>query len=396
LKVDAAGGPVRVLRIIARLNVGGPAYHVSLLSGRMPANRYRTLLVAGNVGRGEASFAALAQRYGAELRTLDSLGPELDLRRDLRALRELVRLMRGFRPQIVHTHTAKAGTLGRVAARIALGRRVVVIHTYHGHVLSGYFGPLKNALFRSIERVLGLLSDRLVAVSQATAEDLVQMRIAPRSKFEVIPLGLDLESFLAVEPGSGSSFRAAVGAGPNDCLALFVGRLVPIKRVDLALRAVAEARSRGARLKLAVVGDGELRLALESLARELGLDGAVSFLGFRDDLERLVEGADVALLTSDNEGTPVALIEASAGGRPSVATAVGGVGDVVTPSTGRLTPAGQPSRIADELTDLARDPGLRARLGAAAREHVRASYSSKRLIDDIDRLYGALLSERAV
>jgi glycosyltransferase involved in cell wall biosynthesis len=388
-------GPVRILRVIARMNVGGPAYHVSLLSGRMPPERYRTLLVAGNVGRGEASFAQLAQRYGADLRMLDSLGPELAPRRDLLALRALVRLIRDFRPQIVHTHTAKAGTIGRLAARIALGRDVIVIHTYHGHVLSGYFGPVKNAVFRSIERVLGLLTDRLVAVSEATADDLVRLRIAPRSKFEVIRLGLDLERFLSTEAGSGSSFRDTLGAGPQDCLALLVGRLVPIKRVDVALRAVAEARSRGASVKLAIVGDGELRPELAALAHDLGLDGAVSFLGFRDDLDLLVEGADVALLTSDNEGTPVALIEASAGGRPSIATAVGGVGDVVTPATGRLTQAGQPSRIADELTQLAADPDLRARLGAAAREHVRSSYSAQRLIGDVDRLYTAVLSERA-
>jgi glycosyltransferase involved in cell wall biosynthesis len=374
------------------MNVGGPAYHVSLLSGRLSPERYRTLLVAGALGPGEASFAGLAERYGARVREVPEMGPELRPSRDLRTVRILVRLMRSFRPDIVHTHTAKAGAVGRIAARIALGRRVVVVHTYHGHVLTGYFGPMKSGVYRWIERLLGLVSDQLVGVSQATVDELVRLRVAARRKFRVVPLGLDLDRFLAIDSGSDVSFRDEVGASSGDCVVLMVGRLVAIKRVDVALRAVALANAQGADVILAVVGDGEERATLERLASDLGLrEARVRFLGFRHDLDRLVAGADVALLTSDNEGTPVALIEAGAGALPSVATDVGGVSDIVTPATGRLVPARDVEGLATALVELARDPDLRRSLGAAARAHVGPTYSSERLTADIDALYSALL-----
>jgi len=377
------------------MNVGGPAYHVSLLSGRLPKDRYETLLVAGNVGQGEASFAGLARFYGAELRLLDALGPELRPLSDLRALRDLIRLMRSFRPDIVHTHTAKAGALGRLAARIALGGRPLVVHTYHGHVLTGYFGAAKTLAFRWVERILGLITDRLVGVSQSTVDDLVRLRIARRNKFTVVRLGLDLDRFLTIEPEDGTAFRQEIGAGKEECVALSVGRLVPIKRIDIALQAVAHARSCGAPVFLVVVGDGQLRGSLERMADRFGIRNAVRFLGFRNDLDRVVAGSDIALLTSDNEGTPVALIEAAAGALPSVATAVGGVAEIVTAATGRLAPAGDVLGIGDALANLAGDAELRARLGAAGRAHVRSAYAAERLLHDIDDLYSSLIARRA-
>ena len=195
-------GRIRILRVIARLNIGGPAFHVSLLSGLLDPDRYETLLVAGRPGPGEGSFESLAARYGARLALLPSLGPQIDPRADLRSLRALAGLVRRFRPDIVHTHTAKAGALGRTAALTAAprGARPLIVHTYHGHVLEGYFGPAVTAGYRAVERGLGRYSDRLVGVSQATVDDLVRLGIAPRERFEVIPLGLDLERFLAIDP----------------------------------------------------------------------------------------------------------------------------------------------------------------------------------------------------
>ncbi len=235
---------VRVIRVIARLNVGGPAHHVSILAGRLDPARYETFLLAGRLGPGEGSFENLPQHHGAEVRYIDGLGPELAPIDDARALYSLVRAMRRFRPDIVHTHTAKAGTLGRLAARIALGPRPIVVHTYHGHVLSGYFGPAKTQAFRAIERALGFVTDQLIGVSSATVDELVAMRIAPRSRFMVLPIGLNLDGFLAAEPQDGAAFRREARAGPHDVLALFVGRLAPIKRLDVLLEAVAVARAR--------------------------------------------------------------------------------------------------------------------------------------------------------
>lgn len=385
---------IRVMRVIARLNVGGPAHHVSILSGRLDPTRYETVLLAGRLGPGEGSFEHLPQHHGAEVHYIDGLGPELAPGDDARALRSLVGAMRRFRPHIVHTHTAKAGTLGRLAARIALGPRPIVVHTYHGHVLSGYFGPAKARVFRAIERALGSVSDQLIGVSDATVDELVAMRVAPRSRFTVVPIGLDLEGFLAVGPHDGASFRREVGADADDVLAVFVGRLAPIKRLDVLLDAIAAARGAGAPLRLAIIGDGELREQLEAHADALGISESVTFCGFRSDLAGITAGADVAVLSSDNEGTPVALIEAAAAARPAVSTRVGGVADIVRDDTGLLVAPGDPQALGQALTRIAGDPALRERMGAAARAHVGEAFSADRLVRDIDALYTALVAER--
>lgn len=385
---------VRVLDIIARLNVGGPAHHVSLLSGGLDPQRYRTHLLAGSPSRAEGSLEHLAERYGADLEHVDGLGPELDAAADARAMRSLIRTMREFRPHIVHTHTAKAGALGRVAARLALGPRPIVVHTFHGHVLSGYFGPGKTGIFRAMERGLAAVSDQLIGVSQATVDELVGMRIAPRSRFAAIPIGLDLDPFLASSRGDGQGFRREVGAEPDDVLAVFVGRLAPIKRVDVLLEGFAVARRGCAGLRLAIVGDGELRTDLEARAGALGIRDAVTFCGFRTDLVAITAASDIALLSSDNEGTPVALIEAAAAARPAVSTRVGGVADIVRLSTGKLVPAGDTAAFGAALLQLASHRDLRLRLGLAARTHVSERFRSGRLIRDIDDLYVELLSRR--
>jgi glycosyltransferase involved in cell wall biosynthesis len=386
--------PVKVLRVIARLNMGGPARHVSLLSGRMDPARFQTTLVAGRVGRGEASLAGLASGEGADLRYVPTLAPDIAPLRDLRALVALIRIARRMRPDVVATHTAKAGLLGRVAA-LAVRPRPVIVHTYHGHVLEGYFGRVKTGVFRFIERTLGRASDCLIAVSAQNRDDLVRLRVAPAERFRVVALGLDLDPFLALERHRGGPVREELGLAPEDVLVTFVGRLVPIKRVDVLLRAFAEAVGREPRLRLAVVGDGELRRELEQLARSLGLTESVAFLGYREDLEDIAAAADVAALTSDNEGTPVSLIEAAAAGLPLVATDAGGVAEVVPDGCGFVVARGDHRAVGDALARLAADPALRTELGARAREHARGRYRAARLVHDIEALYGDLLGRAA-
>jgi glycosyltransferase involved in cell wall biosynthesis len=387
--MPARNPPIRVLRVIARMNLGGPAHHVALLSRGLDGRRYETLLVTGRAGAGEEEHTDLD---GIRVRYLDRLGPEIRPLRDLIVLLDLIRVVRAFRPDIVETHTAKAGMLGRLAARLARRRRPIVIHTYHGHVLRGYFGPLKTALFRSIERGLARISDRLIGVSAATVDELVELKVAPREKFAVVPLGLELDSFLALSPQPGGSFREEIGAGPDEVLFTYTGRLVPIKRPELMLRALARAREGGAAARVAVVGDGVPRPRLESLAHSLGCAGAVDFLGYRRDLARIAAGSDAALLTSDNEGTPVALIEAAAAARPAVATAVGGVPDIVVEGTGLLAPANDETAIAARIARIAADPELRRSMGSRAREHVAEKFTVSRLLDDVDLLSSHLLT----
>jgi len=381
----------RILRVIARLNLGGPAHHVGVLSGRLMSEQFETLLVAGEVGEGEASARDVVLGHGARLQMSAALGPRIDPRRDAQAMAHLVRIVREFRPDVVHTHTAKAGLLGRAAA-LAGSPRPVIVHTYHGHVLEGYFGAAQERVYRMLERRLAAVSDRLIGVSQATVDDLIRLGIAPAHKFAIIPLGLDLARFSDITVADGEAFRREIGAFEDDVVLTFVGRLVAVKRVEFLLEAFACARLSSSSLRLAVVGDGELRPALERRARELGIGDAVSFLGYRTSLEEVYAGTNLAVLTSANEGTPVALIEASAAAVPAVATRVGGVSDVVSPATGVLVDAHDVAGFARALVLLASDPGRRRTLGQHARGHVLSRYTMDRLTADVTELYDELLA----
>ena len=382
---------IRVLRVIARMNAGGPAHHVGLLSGRLDSKGYETLLVSGEIGPGEATMEDFAEEQGARLVKIRQLGPEVRPIADLRALFALVRIVRSFRPHIVHTHTAKAGFVGRLAA-CAVRPRPVVVHTYHGHVLEGYFGRLRTAVFRYLEWGMARVTDTLIGVSQATVDDLVRLRVAARERFRVVPVGLELDSFADLSPERGAAFRRLVSASPDDVVLTYVGRLVPIKRLELAIDALARARREGSPVRLVLVGDGPRRRPLELHARRMGVAEATTFTGYRKDLEAVIAGTDVAVLTSANEGTPVFLIQAAAGQRPAVASDVGGVSDVVTPETGRLVPPDDTTAMATALSALASDPALRRELGAHAAKHVRTRFSTDRLLADMDALYRELLN----
>lgn len=359
----------------------------------MDPGRFETLLVHGRVAPGEESMAGLAEREGATMQYLPPLGQEIDPLADGRALFALRRTIRSFRPDIVHTHTAKAGFLGRSAA-LSHRSRPALVHTFHGHVLEGYFGPAKARFFRLLESTLAHRTDRLVGVSEATVRDLVRLGIAERARFQVIPLGLDLAKYKELGPDAGRSLRKRLNLGPGDVLAVFVGRVVPIKRLDVMLEAFAHAAGAGATLHLAVAGDGEIRGDLEAQAAALGIADRTHFLGYRCDLRPLFAAADLAVISSDNEGTPVSLIEAGAAGLPAIATDVGGVSEVVTPETGILVPPQDPVAFGMALAQLAQDPARRNAMGTAARSRLAPRHAVARLIRDVAALYEELHAVR--
>src|SRR5258705_2343285 len=273
--MDDLGGDkrLRVLRVIGRLNMGGPAHQAGLLSGRrFDPERYETLLVHGSLAPGEASLAEIAEQEGATMRFLPELQQPVHPLNDSRALLKLTRLARAFKPDVVHTHTAKAGFLGRQAA-LMVRPRPAIVHTYHGHVLEGYFGAAKARVYLELERALGRVSDRLIGVSQATVDDLVRLGAAPRDKFRVIPLGLDLDRFAEPAAGLRSETRDELGVGAGEILLVFIGRFAPIKRLGLLVEAFGEARKSDSRLRLAVVGDGDERAELEGQAAKIGVGG---------------------------------------------------------------------------------------------------------------------------
>jgi glycosyltransferase involved in cell wall biosynthesis len=384
--------PLRIVRVVTRLNVGGPARHVALLEAHLPALGYTSWLVHGALHAGEQELPVLSGS-GHDVVRLESLGRRVQLLSDVSAFLALVRLLFRLRPDIVHTHTAKAGTLGRLAAVVYNGtrsraRRAVVLHTFHGHVFEGYFSPRVSRVVERTERLLARCTDRIVAISPLQRRDLVErFRIAPADRVAVVPLGLDL-SAVAVGAAARDSARAAMGFPPDAVVCAYVGRLVPIKHVDLLVRACARAFAASPLGQLLVVGDGECRSVLERLASESGLDGRVIFTGWRTDLGAVYAAADLVALTSRNEGTPVALIEALAAGRPVVATDVGGVRDVVSDGrTGRLVPDDDEDALVRVLADLIGNAAERDRLGAAGPASVLERFGYPRLVTDLDRIY---------
>ncbi len=392
MSVRPDGRPIRVLRVIARLNVGGPALHVTYLARGLAERGYETTLVAGDVGRGEESMAFVAERAGVEVVSLPGLSRELSPLRDALAAFRLAYLIRRLRPDVVHTHTAKAGAVGRAAALLAGPRRPVVVHTFHGHVLRGYFGRAGTLLFRAIETILARGTDRLVAVSPEVRDELVALGVAPAAKFSVIRLGIELEPRVSFD-GNVAEVRRRHGIAPESFVVGWFGRMTAVKRTDDLLTTLAALREREVDALLLLVGDGDDRERLEQRAHELGLARFCLFLGYQEDVAPWYAVCDAVVLTSASEGTPVTIIEALAAGRAVVATRVGGVPDVVDDGeSGFLVPAGDTNALADRLETLARDPGRRAEMGETGRRRVLRRYAVERLVDDVDALYRELLA----
>lgn len=363
---------IRILRIIARLNIGGPALHVTHLARGLNPARFESLLVTGQISASEGDMSDLA--HGLNWRVIPEMGRELAPLGDAVTLLKLWRLIRQFRPHIVETHTAKAGAVGRLAARLA--GAPAVIHTFHGHTFSGYWGPVGSKMVIATEQFFSRLTDRIVAVSDRVRDDLIKFRIAPPDKIVTIPLGLDLAPFATRARRAG---KQTIG---------IVGRLVPIKNHALFLRMARQLIADGFTGDFMIVGDGETRANLEREAADL--KGRLTFTGWRRDLPEVYSQLSVVVNTSLNEGTPMALIEAMAAGVPVVATAVGGVPDVVGHGqTGWLAPNEDVAALVNGVKSALRDDG---QIAARARAEVLHRFSKERLVSDVEGLYESLLN----
>lgn len=383
---------IRILRVIARMNVGGPAIHVTALHSRLDPQRFDSMLVSGSENAGEGSMYDYAAARGVyptivpEMRGVATLAP-----RDGIALARLVRIAREFRPHIVDTHTAKAGFLGRLAAKIA--GVPAVVHTYHGHVLHGYYGGLRTTILRGMERGLAQITDRIIAVSHQIKAELVEHGIASAERIHVVPLGLELGQFLNAE-STGGAFHREFGLAPGTPLIGIVGRVFPIKNHRLFLNAMARLASLHPDARFVVVGDGILRAGMEDLARTLGIRERTIFTGWRQDLPAIYAALRVLVVSSDNEGTPMSAIEAMASGVPVVATRVGGLPDLVKDGqSGLLVPANDAAAMTDAVSQLLSNDILRAAMGQRARLDA-APFSVERLASDMERVYMDVLQDR--
>jgi glycosyltransferase involved in cell wall biosynthesis len=405
-------GARRVVRIIDRLNIGGPAKHVTWLTAGLERRGFATTLVTGRVAQGEGDMAYFAAEAGVTPLVIEDMSRELTARDAVTVLRVLALLHR-TRPEIVHTHKAKAGAVGRAAAwlyrwstpsaLLLRPRRCAVVHTYHGHVFHGYFGPLKTRVIVAIERLLARTTDRIVVVSEQQREEICgRFGVGQPNQFRVVPLGIDLEE---AAPGAGS-LRRELDVAPETPLVAIVGRLTEVKNHAMFLEAAARVRSmedvecRAARF--VVVGDGHLRDDLEARARRLGLSDRVTFTGFRRDAPSLYADFDVVALTSVNEGTPVTLIEGMRSGCAVLSTEVGGVVDILGGrgatlegftvwDNGVTAPSGDVDAFARGLRYLLRHPDVRREVGARGRRLVAEKLSVTRLLGDVEDLYRELL-----
>jgi len=411
----------KVIRIIARLNVGGPAKHVVWLTSGLRDAGFDTLLVTGKVPEGEEDMSYFADEMGVTPRYFAEMSREISLN-DAKTVWKLFRLFRQERPDIVHTHTAKAGTVGRTAGFlyrwltpgvfIGKPRQCKFVHTYHGHVFHSYYGRMRTRVFLAVERLLAkLVTDRLIVVSkQQSIEIGEKFRVGSSGQIRVIPLGLDLGLF-ADHASRRTKFRHELCIPDHTILIGIVGRLTEIKNHQMFLNVVARLKEidpacwRQGAVRFIVIGDGGLRDDLEDQCEELGLEKDVIFVGSRKDPEYFYPALDVVALTSHNEGTPLTLIEAMANARPVVATSVGGVvdllGEVVEDGPyqvclrGISVDAGDAEAFVSALSRIIRDRSLRQELGDRGLEFVEVNYSKERLFEDIKNLYSELSHKKA-
>ena len=371
------------MRIIARMNVGGPAVQVSGLMQGFNAVEFDHRLYTGFCATDEADYLETVATDVKAVRIL-GFGRRVSLGADIRAFITLVKEIRTFKPQIIHTHTAKAGFLGRIASVISL-QPSIRIHTFHGHLLNGYFGPIRRALVVLVEEILAIFTHQLLAVGDKVRQDLLHAGIGNTKKFGLMPPGLEINNL----PTKDESLKN-LGLSDARLQCAFIGRIAQIKRPDRFLDVVGEVKNRGIDLDFFIAGDGELlewcreRIIAEALP--------VRVLGWQNNIEIVLSAADIVVLTSDNEGMPLSLIQAGMAGLPVVSTNVGSVPEVVLHNVTGFITSLDVQEIADGLEKLVRDNALRAQLGSAAQEFTLAHFGIQRLVRDHEELYKKLLS----
>lgn len=391
----------KVLRIINRLNLGGPTYNACYLSKYLD-ERYETILVSGMKDDSEASSEFIAEGMGLKPIYVPDMHRSINPFRDRKAFGIIKQLIKEHKPDIVHTHAAKAGALGRLAAHQC--GVPVILHTFHGHVFHSYFHPLKTRMFLEIERYLAKLSTRIIAISDLQKHELGDVyKVCSPSKMEVIPLGFDLSRFQQDIDIKRASFRKQYNIGDDELAIGIVGRLVPVKNHPLFLNAIKQATQKtNKKIRAFIIGDGESRQFLEQFCNEQSIPFAASDFGQRKELVTFTSwikdvdvayaGLDIVALTSFNEGTPVSLIEAQAANKPIVTTKVGGIADVVQPGvTALLSESDNVPQLAENILMLCTDDEMRKHMGKDAHEYVFGKYHYQRLVNDMARLYDSLL-----
>ncbi len=391
----------KVLRIINRLNLGGPTYNASYLSKYLQGG-YETLLLSGMIDDSEASSAFIAEEMGLQPRYIPNMHRSINPLKDRKALKSIKSVIREYKPDIVHTHAAKAGALGRLAAIQC--KVPVIVHTFHGHVFHSYFNPIKTRVFLGIERYLGKRTTRIIAISNLQKQELSEtFKVAPPEKFSVIPLGFDLKRFQEDVDVKRKAFREKYNLDDHEIAIGIIGRLVPVKNHRLFLEVVQSLADEMQKpFRAFIIGDGEERQHIEQMAVDMQIPFAkerfeaekklLTFTSWIKDIDYAYAGLDIVALTSLNEGTPVSLIEAQAAEKPIISTAVGGIEDVVKiGETALLSPSNDVKGMRDNLKKLLNNEGMRNQMGQNAFAYTNEKFHYMRLVKDIQHLYDTLL-----
>ncbi len=392
----------RILRIANRFNLGGPTFNVAYLTKYLQPD-YETLLIGGDKEENEASSSHILADLGIEPIIIPEMKREISLGVDMAAYRAIEKIIDDFKPDIVHTHASKPGAIGRLAAH---NRKVpVIVHTFHGHYFHSYFGRLKTNMFKQIERSLAKRTSKIIAISDIQKHELsVEHKIAPPEKFEVIPLGFDLDRFRNDTEVKRAAFRTEFNVNDDEIAIGIIGRLVDVKDHKYFLRLVRHVMDATTKkVRFFIIGDGEMRPELELFCQELEIpfnthpkyqpkEALLTFCSWRTDIDRINAGLDVVVLTSKNEGTPVSLIEAQASNTPVISTNVGGVENVVEHGiTGLLAEAADDQKMAENLMSLIEDDSLRKEMSSKGWDNVGQRFHYLRLVSNMNNLYQNLL-----
>jgi len=385
---------VRVLRIVTRLGVSGPSWQCIFLTERLNSYGFESMLVCGVEEQYEGNMFDLAHKIGINPLVIPQLRREIFIFRDLMVVIKLYLLMKKYKPHIVHTHTSKAGTLGRISAWLA--GVPVIIFTLHGSYFQGYFSRVKTNVLIHIERILAMITDRIIAVSQQERSDILQNKIGNESKVINIPLGLELDDLLTCERFRGT-LRNELGIDSNKKLIGIIARLVPIKGHRFFLESAKLVLQSHSNVLFLVIGDGELQKELKEYAESLGISDKVMFLGFRKDLPVIYADLDIVALSSLSEGLPVTIIEGMASAKPIVAARVGGVPELLDEgNAGIIVPAANPQELARGIIKILDNPDIAKKMGEYGRQTAMSRYRVDTLVENIAKLYEQLLEEKGL
>ena len=383
----------KVLRIINRFNLGGPIYNAAYLTKYL-SPEFETLLIGGIKDDSEASSEYILKNMGIEYQLLPNMKRTINPLKDLSAYNTIKKIIKKFNPDIVHTHAAKAGALGRMAAYNC--NVPVLVHTFHGHVFHSYFGGIKSSIYKAIERNLAKKTSAIIAISEKQREELINdHKIISSEKIHVIPLGFDLNRFHNDFDEKRKKFREQYKLNTDEIALGIIGRLVPVKNHSLFVEAIRFVKENThTKIKAFIIGDGEERQKLESMVKEFGLTNHIIFTSWKKEIDKVYPGLDIVCLTSFNEGTPVSLVEAQAANRPVVSTKVGGVENVVIENkTALLSEVADKDKFCKNMLKVISNEELRKSMSIHGWEYVKQKFHYTRLIADTQKLYNMLLKE---